>query len=248
MVLQDFMNSVFFIPTLAIFAFVAGIFVFQQWAKNKSDELEEEALEEIVRGEVEDMVEMWGADVKKQLSYSIFPNGMVNKAFCFKHFNYDRSYIDEDSSDKDEEDSAEDEEDYRTVEELFYFKVRPESLVDRYIAKLTDDVFDLQKYTHYVVVQKHFVEDGEVLTISDDWNPSKMANTWLPSGEIGSAFVAEMTYKAMFEGTLQTSKDAIRAINKMNLEMVGNLQELEKMKDLKSGNLKEQLEEYMEGN
>lgn len=222
------MDSALFVPALAVVAFVLGIVAFQFFRKDQEG-LEEEKLEEVVKGDVKEIVELWGIEVKKPISYSLFPRGLIQKAF-----KYNKMPLDESDDDV-------------TKEDFFYFKIRPQSKIDRFLAKLTDDLLDMDNYTHYMVVEQDYIEDGEVITVSDEWNPKKMAGVWLPANEKGSKFVSEKTHEETLKSTMKVQKDLARAVNELNLEHVNEKQKLEAIKEMQGSDLQRQIDEWMEG-
>jgi hypothetical protein len=86
--------------------------------------------------------------------------------------------------------------------------------------------------TDYVVVQQDYVSDGEILSISDTWNPVKVAGVWIPDSDMGASFVRDKTAWEMFENTLETAETSIRSINLMNLKFAQNMEEMEKKQEL----------------
>lgn len=265
--IEQFMSSPFFIPTLAVASFVAGVVVYQKVFSGDDQVMEEEALEDLVTDEIVDITESWGIEYKKPVSYSMFPKGKVDKAYNIKKFSQAFSDVMNDIDMDELEDELEDadlssvnpadvvskledaEENVEDItEDIWYLKIVPSSKISRMKMRITDDILNLRRSTEYILVKDKNLSDGAVLHISNNYQPQKVApGVWIPDDELGAGWMAETTYKAMFEDTLETVKDAIRSINKMNLQMVENLEEIEKLKELESGNLKDQLEDYMEG-
>lgn len=218
-IVTTFVNSMYFIPTLVIVTAVGSIIVFKEFIDPEEEDIEAEALEETVRGEVEDVVDLFGSNIKKKVSYGITPIGTVEKAWGFKE------------NQKVEDDDSE-ESGTKVTKDLYYFKIRPSSFFSRISAWIADDILNFQSHTKYVVVQKDYVYDGEVITIDDRWIPEKMAGVWLPAFDQAADFVKEKAYKEMFESTLETAKESIRSINHLNLKFAQNIQELEKEEEL----------------
>lgn len=224
--IEAFTSSIFFLPTIIIGTAVLTFIVFKEFVDPEPDGIEEEALKEVVRGKTEDVVDLFGSDVNKRLSYGITPVGKVEKAWGYKEYKAleDGETFESDSDKYIEEDGEE----YKLGDYYFYFKVRPTGIVANLMAYVTDDVFNMSQYTDYMIVEQDFVNDGEVLSIQDEWNPVKIAGVWLPDNENAATFVKDKTFEQIFENTLQLTKDAVRATNKHNLDFDKDIQKLEK--------------------
>lgn len=215
-IINTFLNSWMFIPTLIITTAVISIVFFKEFVDPKEEDIEEQALEETVKGDVSDIVELFGSSVKKKISYGITPIGMVEKAFSYK----EKVQVDDD----DEESEIEN--------EFYYFKIRPTGFLARVMAWLLDDILNFETGTKYIIVEKDYIHDGELLTIDDRWNPEKLGGVWLPAFDQAGDFIKERAYKEMFESTLETGKESIRMVNHMNLKFAQSIQELEKEEEL----------------
>jgi len=222
-----------FIPTIIAFSAVGAILVFKYLIDPSEENIERYALEEVIQGHTADILDLFGSDVKKKISYNVNPIGKVNKAFGYKEF---KALEEAENGEFDEEDERyrkdEDDEWLELKNNFFYFKIRPDSFLQSIIAVVTDDVLNMEVHTQYMIVPQNYVKDGEILTIDDRYNPVKMAGVWIPETEKGAEFIKEKTFSDMFEETLETAKEAVRSTNHMNLKFAQNIQELEKQEEL----------------
>lgn len=227
-----FSNSWMFLPTIIIITALGSILAFKYIFDPSEDNIERYALKEVVRGHTEEIVELFGSDVKKKVSYGISPVGRVEKAFGYKEY---QALQEEKDIEEEEDEEYIETEDGDTLElgnNFYYLKIRPDSFLKNILADLTDDILNLDIHTDYIIVEKDYVKDGEVLTIDDNWNPTKIAGVWVPDNIAGAEFVKGQTFKSMFEETLETAKEAVRSTNHMNLKFAQNIQELEKQEEL----------------
>lgn len=232
MPLEAILNSPFIYPALAIVGLVFGVIISSKFLDKFDEEMEKEALEEVVQGEVKELIQEFGHESKKNVTYGLNKWGRIQKAYV----------------EKEEVEIENDEGETETQEkEYFYFKVQPRGFFARVMASIIDDNAGFERYTKYVRIREDFIEDNEEVVIQGDWKPMKMANVWLSSGEEGAKFVQEKTFKAMYEETLETSKESIRAIQNLNLQFVQNMLEMEKAKELDGGDLEEQMKKFMSG-
>lgn len=229
-VISTFVNSWMFVPSMMILAAVGAVIFFKEVIDPEEDGIEEEALEEVVRGEVSDVVDLFGSEVKKKISYGITPIGKVNKAWGYKEY---KALTDSENFDEDNDKYIkQDGEELKLDNNYFYFKIRPSGIIASIVAWVTDDILNFESHTDYIIVEKDFVADGEVITIKDEWNPTKMAGVWLPDNENSTEFVKGKTYESIFEKTMETTKEAVRSINNMNLQFTQDMQKLEKEEEL----------------
>lgn len=243
MVLEAWVNSIFFIPSVVFLSAVLGFILLSKLYDKRADddEMEREGLEAVVKDEVAELVKIFGGGVHKQITFGMKSMGKVNKAYQdTEKVKLEVEYETEDGETKTKE----------TVEtqHFHFFKMYPASSFKRFMAVLFDEAGGSERYTTYIRIHDDYVSEGEVISIDPTWNPTKMGGIWLYEGEEGADFVQEKTYKAMFEETLETAKESIRAVNNMNLQFVQSQMEMEKLKEMKGGNLQQQLEEFMEGN
>lgn len=225
---NTFTSSIFFIPSLLIATAVGSVLFFKEFIDPEEKEIEEKALKEVVQGEVDGVLELFGSDIKKKISYGMTPMGVVKTAWAFEQY----TQIDEKNFNEEKDNHKKKDGEPVEYEEMFYFKIRPEGWVDQVIANITDDILNMGSSTDYVVVEQDYVSDGEVLSIADSWNPVKVAGVWIPDSEKGASFVRDKTAWEMFEDTLETAETSIRSINLMNLKFAQNLEEMEKKQEL----------------
>lgn len=233
-IIETFVNSWLFVPSIIVGSAVLGIILFKEFFDPQKDNIEEEALQEVVRGEVEELVELFGSDVKKKISYGITPLGMVNKAWGYKVY---RPLKDGESKPEDLDDDSdlyieEDGESYKKKNDFLYFKIRPSGFIERFVAVLTDDILNMSNFTNYMIVPTDYVSDGEVLTVKDEFNPTRMAGVWLPDNTSATEFIQDKTYQKIYQDTMETTKEAIRSTNHLNLKFAQDIQALEKEEEL----------------
>lgn len=230
-IISNFVNSWMFIPALVVGTAVASIVFFKSFVSAENKGIEEEALEEVIRGEVRDKVELFGSEVKKKVSYGLSPIGKVHKAWAFTEWRplKDKEKFKEGS---DNFVKTEDGRELKKVADKFYFKIRPTGLLASIMAWVVDDILNFENFTKWVVVPHEFVQDGEVITLDDSWNMRKMAGVWLSDNEKGAKFVKEETYYELFERVMESTKETIRAINHLNINFTQDIQKLEKEEEL----------------
>ena len=248
------MESGFFYPALIAISAIIGIVVFKIAVDYKNgDEMEEEALAEVIRSEIKEMTDMFGYEVKKSVHFDMWNIGRIEKAYTTQEvpaYKLQDRYTSDGQDEEGEED--EEEEDGQAYEDedfkkYYYFKIRPEDFTKRVVARMTDDTMAFEKYTDYVRVSEEFVSEGEVITISSNWNPTKYGGVWLQEIE-APHYIRDRTYKSILEKSLETAKETVRAINELNLNYVESEMKMKAIKEMKGGDLKEQMEEFMSGN
>ncbi len=239
------MNSGLFYPVLVGVSAIIGIVGFKIFIdyKNSGKSMEQEALAEVVRGQIKEMTDMFGYEVKKNVSYGMYEIGRIEKAYYTEEIPADK--IDEvNMSDDTEDEDEEDEED--EFKKYYYFKIRPTAFSKRVVAKLTDDTMASEKYTEYIRVSDEYVQDADRVTISHNWNPKQMAGVWIQERE-APHYIRDRTYQSILEKSLETAKETVRAINELNLAYVEQEMQMEKLQELKGGNLQDEMEKFMEG-
>lgn len=225
---NSFLNSWLFYPTLVVASAALGVVFFKMFVDPKEDQVEEKALKEIVQGEVDELVELFGGDLKKKISYGITPIGMVKKAWSFE----EKLEIDDKNFNPERDDHIKEQGTSIEKNSYYYFKIRPEGWITRLFANLTDDILNMDSHTDYIIVQQEQVSDGEILSIADNWNPVKVAGVWIPDSQKGAEIIKEKTGWAMFEDTLETAETSIRSVNYMNLKFAQNIEEIQKKEEL----------------
>lgn len=246
------MESGFFYPALIGISAIIGIVVFKIAVDYKSgDEMEEEALAEVIRTEIKEMTDMFGYDVKKSVHFDMWNVGRVERAYTTQEVpayklkdRYTTTGSDEEAEEEDEDEDEFEEDDFK---KYYYFKIRPEDFTKRAVARLSDDTMAFERYTDYIRVSEEFVSDGEVITISSNWNPTKYGGVWLQENE-APHYIRDRTYKSILEKSLETAKETVRAINELNLNYVESEMKMKAIKEMQGGDLKEQMEEFMSGN
>jgi len=222
---------------VVVLLFVVGVSLASKFADKWNTEMEKESLEALLTDEIDQLVDKFGYEVHKKINYGMSPLGKVSKLYSQKNV-VTEDFINEDG----------DKEEREVEKEYYYIKVRPASLPKMFMAKITDDVLNTNKYTDYIYCSEDHLDDNEEIVLQHGWNPDRMAGVWINEGEEESIeMIRQKTYKNLFEETLETSKEHARAIQNLNLQFVQNMLEIEKMKELKGGNLKEQMEEFMQG-
>lgn len=230
---MNFQESWMFLPTIITLTAVISILAFKYLVDPSESNIERQGLAEVVRGHTEDIVDLFGSDVKKKISYGVSPLGRIEKAFGYKEFQALESDPEGEYDEENDRYRKNDEDEWLELKNNFYyFKLRPESFLKNIVATLTDDTLNMEVHTDYLIVPKDYVKDGEILTIDDRYNPIKIAGVWIPESETGAEFVKEKTFNKMFEETLETAKEAVRSTNHMNLKFAQNIQELEKQEEL----------------
>ena len=244
--IEQFVNSGFFYPVLIGISAIVGIVAFKIFLDYKAAEnsMEEEALSEVIRGEIKQMTDMFGYEVKKDISVDLNRIGRVEKAYTTQEIPADQ-LTDHQSSEEEQDDEEEDDED--KFQKYYYFKVRPNEFTKRVAARLTDDTMAFEKYTDYLRVSEPYVQDGEVISISSEWNPTKFGGVWLQEIE-APHYIRDRTYKSILEKSLETAKETVRAINELNLNYVESEMKMKAIKEMQGGDLQEQMENFMEGN
>lgn len=225
-------NSLF-TPTLIVLSAGVAILLYRKFGEG--DEYEREMLEEIILGDVADMVEVFGSDLNKKLTFGVNPLGKVVKAYSF------------DQVIQKNPDPEEGEEPDTDEVPHYFFKVRESGIIKYASYLIIDEGLGFQKYTEYLAPPEKYIRDEEIIKIEEDWHPMKMGGMWVTSGEAGKQIVEERTFKSITESILETAKQTVDQTSYMNLQFVQNMKEMEKLKEMKSGNLKEQLEDWMEG-
>jgi hypothetical protein len=244
MVLDMMMSSGLFYPVLVGVSAIIGIVGFKIFIdyKNSGKEMEEEALAEVIRGEIKEMTDMFGYEVKKNVTYGMYEIGRIEKAYYTEEIPADKI----DQVNMDEEEEEEEEEDSEEFKKYYYFKIRPTEFSKRVVAKLTDDTMASEKYTNYIRVSDEYIQDGDRVSISHNWNPKQMAGVWIQERE-APHYIRDRTYQSILEKSLETAKETVRAINELNLAYVEQEMQMEKLQELKGGDLQEQMEKFMEG-
>jgi len=244
--IEQFVNSGFFYPVLIGISAIVGIIAFKIFLDYKAAEnsMEEEALSEVIRGEIKQMTDMFGYEVKKEISVDLNMIGRVEKAYTTQEIPADQ-LTEQQSSEEEQDDEEEDDED--KFQKYYYFKVRPNEFTKRVAARLTDDTMAFEKYTDYLRVSESYVQDGEVISISSEWNPTKFGGVWLQEIE-APHYIRDRTYKSILEKSLETAKETVRAINELNLNYVESEMKMKAIKEMQGGDLQEQMEKFMEGN
>jgi hypothetical protein len=246
--IDQFVNSGFFYPVLVGVSAIIGIIVFKIFLDYKAAEnsMEEEALSEVIRGEIKQMTDMFGYEVKKDISVDLNKIGRIEKAYTTQEVpaqNLKKNQTEkEDQEEENEKDENEDK-----FKKYYYFKVRPNDFTKRVAARLTDDTMAFEKYTDYLRVSEDYVQDGEVVSVSSEWNPTKFGGVWLQEIE-APHYIRDRTYKSILEKSLETAKETVRAINELNLNYVESEMKMKAIKEMQGGDLQEQMEKFMEGN
>jgi len=217
--------------------FVLGIGLASKLADKWDDEMEKESLEAMLTQEIDTLVSVFGYSVQKKINYGMHPLGKVHKLYA----------TDQEVTRKVENEDGEIEE-VEMEKEYYYMQVRPASLRGYFKARIFDDILNTNRYTDYIYCSEDHISDNEEIVLHHDWNPDRIAGVWINEGEQESIeMIRQKTYKNLFEETLETSKEHARAIQNLNLQFVRNMLEVEKMKELQGGDLKQQMEEFMQG-
>lgn len=244
--IESFINSGFFYPVLIGASLITGIIIFKIFLdyKNSGSEMEEEALAKVIRGEIKQMTDMFGYEVKKAVTVDLNEIGRVEKAYTTQEVPADKLG---DTQTEEGDEDEEDEEDEDKFKKYYYFKIRPQSFTKRIAANISDEKFWFERYTDYIRVSDDYVQDGEVISISSEWNPTKFGGVWLQEIE-APHYIRDRTYKSILEKSLETAKETVRAINELNLNYVESEMKMKAIKEMQGGDLQEQMEKFMEGN
>jgi len=226
-----------FTPSLIVLSAGAAILLYRKFGEG--DDYEREMLEEIVLGDVKDIVEEFGSDLNKKLSYGINEIGKIEKAYSF-----DQEIVEDPG--EDESEGIDQDPDTKTVPHYF-LKVRDTGMFNYASYLIVDEGLGFQKYHEYLAPPEEYVRDEDIIKIDDDWHPMKMGGIWVTHGEVGKEIVQERTFKAITGSVLETAKQTVDQTSYMNLQFVQNMKEMERLKEMRSGNLKQQLEDFMEG-
>lgn len=222
--ISQLQNSGLLIPSLIVLAGGISVFLYKQFGVD--DNYEQTILEEVVRGEVKEITEIFGSELNKKLTYGVNPIGKIVKAFAFKQ-------------------KVKTEDGNQTVNH-FFFKVRDTGLFNFLGYKLFDEGLGFNKNSEYLAPPERFVDDQETVKISTDWHPMKMGGIWVSHGQTGQAVVEDFTYQHIAESTLETAQDVVDMTSNLNLEFVQNIKEMEQLENMRRGNLKQQLDDWME--
>lgn len=244
----SFTNSPLFVPTVAAGSAAVGIMAYKKMGGGPT--FEGELLKEAIQGEIKDVTDVWGHDLKKTARYGMAPIGVITDAQMATvaiEMDRDLDVDGENDEDADDEQDRDDEDQSPDVEEFLMMQVRPSGLFPFIGWKITDDMLSMSRSTKYVAVPRKFVEDGEDLVISRNWQPTKIGGVWTSDNRTGASFARAMTFKGIMERTLKTGKDVVRAVSEMNIRHVQNIQEMEIAGEIEKNKYSSDVGDVLEG-